>query len=303
MKKIILILISIILLFGCEEESNISADEENNTSYSEMKNTAPLEYSLSTNNYYLKEKAKFMGKAMNFAYQEYSGITAPVIIYPNYGFIRKNAVDSLSLINITSKQIMKAKIFFQGTENSEYKDLLVLFDSFDFISGSNCTIELHDSFLQDDEYKINKIVLWYNDLSEQTVQADELYSAKRVLRPLDLTGSGIFFIDDPNNGYYNFIVKTYSSDSESSGKYKITAIKEDGEVINVEGEIPYFIEEYLFSTVLWGKFEIEQLCNLKKLEINFISTDDTVLSEEVTDSIQLDKITMWVSAFTYYGYR
>ena len=280
----------------------MSAEEVNRTSYSETKTTNRLEYSLSTNSYFLNEDPEFMGKAMHFAYQEYSGITAPVIMYPNYGYIRKNAVDSLSFINITSKRIMKVKIFFKGTGRSEDKDLSVSFDSIEFMSGSNCTVKLHDSFLQDNEYKINKIIFYYDDLSEQTVQADELYS-ERALAPLDLTGSGIFFIDDPNTGSYNFIVKTYSSDSESTGTYKITATKEDGKEINVEGGIPYLIEGDIFLTDLWSKIAIEELCNLKKLEIEFSSTNDTVLREEVTDSVQLDKITMWVSAFNYYGYK
>ncbi|EPF30912.1 hypothetical protein HMPREF9194_01238 [Treponema maltophilum ATCC 51939] len=243
-----------------------------------------------------------MGKAMHFAYQEYSGLTAPVIMYPTYGYIRKDAGNSLSFINITSKRIMKAKIFFRGTGSSEDKDLSVSFDTFDVMSGSNCTVKLHDSFLQDNVYTIDKIVFYYNDLSEQTVQADKLYS-ERALAPLDLTGSGIFFIDDPNTGSYNFIVKTYSSDSESTGTYKITATKADGKEINVEGGIPYLIEGDIFLTDLWSKIAIEELCNLKKLEIEFSSTNDTVLREEVTDSVQLDKITMWVSAFNYYGYK
>lgn len=311
MKRTILILMSIIPLFGCAKKNNIPAEAVNKTLYSETETTNwwedplptnRLEYSLSINSYYLNEEPEFMGKAMNFAYQEYSGITAPVIMYPNYGYIRKNAGDSLSFINITSKRIMKAKIFFRGTGNSEDTDLSVSFDTFDFVSGSNCTVKLHDSFLQDNQYTIDRIVLYYDDVSEQTVQADELYSAK-ALAPLDLTGSGIFFIDDPNNGYYNFIVNTYSSDSESTGRYKITATKEDGKEITVEGGIPYLIEADIFLADLWSNFEIEQLCNLKKLEIEFISADDTVLKEEVTDSAQLDKITMWVSALSYYGYR
>lgn len=73
--------------------------------------------------------------------------------------------------------------------------------------------------------------------------------------------------------------------------------------INVEGGIPYLIEGDIFLTDLWSKIAIEELCNLKKLEIEFSSTNDTVLREEVTDSVQLDKITMWVSAFNYYGYK
>ena len=302
MKKIILLSISIIPLFGCATKNNIPAEAVNRTSYSGTKTTNRREYSLSANSYYLNEDPEFMGKAMNFAYQVYSGITAPVIMYPNYGFIRKNAVDSLSFINITSKRIMKAKIFFKGTRSSEDKDLSVSFDSIEFMSGSNCTVKLHNSFLQDNVYTIDKIVFYYDDLSEQTIQADELYS-ERALAPLDLTGSGIFFIDDPNTGSYNFIVKIYSSDSESTGTYKITATKEDGKEINVEGGIPYLIEGDIFLTDLWSKIAIEELCNLKKLEIEFISTDDTVLREEVTDSAQLDKITMWVSAFNYYGYK
>ena len=239
---------------------------------------------------------------MHFAYQEYSGLTAPVIMYPTYGYIRKNAGNSLSFINITSKRIMKAKFFFRGAGSSEDKDLLISFDTFDFVSGSNCTVKLHNSFLQDNVYTIDKIVFYYDDLSEQTVQADKLYS-ERALAPLDLTSSGIFFIDDPNTGSYNFIVKTYSSDSESTGTYKITATKADGKEINVEGGIPYLIEGDIFLTDLWSKIAIEELCNLKKLEIEFSSTNDTVLREEVTDSVQLDKITMWVSAFNYYGYK
>ena len=311
MKKIILLSISIIPLFGCATKNNIPAEAVNRTSYSEIETTNwwedPLptnrrEYSLSANSYYLNEDPEFMGKAMHFAYQEYSGLTAPVIMYPTYGYIRKNAGNSLSFINITSKRIMKAKFFFRGAGSSEDKDLLISFDTFDFVSGSNCTVKLHNSFLQDNVYTIDKIVFYYDDLSEQTVQADELYS-ERALAPLDLTSSGIFFIDDPNTGSYNFIVKTYSSDSESTGTYKITATKADGKEINVEGGIPYLIEGDIFLTDLWSKIAIEELCNLKKLEIEFSSTNDTVLREEVTDSVQLDKITMWVSAFNYYGYK
>ena len=118
MKRIILLSISIILLFGCEKKSNMSAEEVNRTSYSETKTTNRREYSLSTNSYYLNEDPEFMGKAMHFAYQEYSGLTAPVIMYPTYGYIRKDAGNSLSFINITSKRIMKAKIFFKGTVRS-----------------------------------------------------------------------------------------------------------------------------------------------------------------------------------------
>ena len=80
---------------------------------------------------------------------------------------------------------MNAKIFFRGTDRSEDKDLSVSFDTFDFMSGSNCTVKLHDSFLQDNVYTIDKIVFYYNDLSEQTIQADELYS-ERALAPLRL---------------------------------------------------------------------------------------------------------------------
>ena len=111
MKKIILLSISIIPLFGCATKNNIPAEAVNRTSYSEIETTNRREYSLSANSYYLNEDPEFMGKAMHFAYQEYSGLTAPVIMYPTYGYIRKNAGNSLSFINITSKRIMKAKIF------------------------------------------------------------------------------------------------------------------------------------------------------------------------------------------------
>ena len=291
MKKLFLILSAAVVLSLCAACAKNNAQE-----------TSPKkEYTLTKKSYYLDGKPEFMGRAMNFAYQEYSGFKTPVLTYPAYGFVRKNAVDALEFINISKKRITGAEIFLRGTGNTEDKELQVTFDDFDFVPGSNCTVKLHDSFLKDNEYKIGKITFRYDDSTEQTASADEM-NMDWILSPLDLTGSGLFFITDPGTGTYHFVVKTSTPDSESTGNYKITATKQDGEKIKTEGEIHYWDEEDVFSVNIWEKIEIGQLCDLKKLEIEF-SANGKVFREEVTDVTQLEKITMWVAAFCYYGYR
>lgn len=310
MKKIVFIL-EILLAFifvSCsntkKEHTIIRSDEERAAAHAfwgSITEESQKDYTLTGKKYFRGTEAEFMGKAMNFSYQEYSGFNIPVLTHDAVGFFRKNVYNSLSFVNISTKRIADAEIFFRGSGSSEDKKLHVTFDDFDFVSGSNCTVVLQDSFLKDDEFRLDKITFRYDDSSEQTVSADEL-RVDCILSPLDLTGSGLFFITDTGTGTYHFAVKTHSLDSEATGYYKITGTTENDEKIEIESSIPYWTEEDIFSDNLWEQVAIEQLCDLKKLEIEF-SVNGKTLTEEVTDSSQLDKITMWISAFNYYGYR
>ena len=257
-------------------------------------------YRFSSNSYYMDDDSEYMGKAMHFAYQEYSGITCPVIMYPDYGYLRKNCND-ISFKNISSRQIMEIKLSLKGSGEAEDKDLLISFSTFDFIPGSNVTIKIFDSFFEDNEYTISKAVFYYYDLSEQVVEAEELYSSKE-LAPLDLTGSNTFYIEDPKNGYYYFVVNQRNHGDES-GNYQLRVTTNDDNVIIVDSNIRYLLEEDIYSNNLWNNFAIETLCDAKKIEIEFKTSDDSIITEEVTDIQQLEKIKMWVAAFNYYGYR
>ena len=48
---------------------------------------------------------------------------------------------------------------------------------------------------------------------------------------------------------------------------------------------------------------IEDFCFAKKVNVEFRSTDGKIISEEITDSEQLEKTSLWVTAFCYFGYR
>ncbi|MCI6913086.1 MAG: hypothetical protein MR771_07995 [Treponema succinifaciens] len=48
---------------------------------------------------------------------------------------------------------------------------------------------------------------------------------------------------------------------------------------------------------------IEDFCFAKKVNVEFRSTDGKIISEEITDSEQLEKTSLWVAAFCYFGYR
>ncbi|MCR5289193.1 MAG: hypothetical protein K6E51_04290 [Treponema sp.] len=287
MKKIVLFL-EIVMVFLCVAYSNTNKESQK-------------EYTLTAKTYFRDTEAEFMGRAMHFSYQEYSGFKNPVLTHDAVGFLRKNVWNSLRFVNISSKLITEAEIYFRVSGNSEGKKLQVTFDDFDFVPGSNCTVVLKDSFLMDDEFRLDKITFRYDDASEQTVSAGDLRK-DWILSPLDLTGSGLFFITDSGTGTYYFTVKTYSPDSEFTGSYKITGTKKNDEKITIEGSIRYCSEEDVFSANVWEELALEQLCDLKKLEIEFSANGKTV-TKEVTDSLQLDKITMWISAFCYYGYR
>ena len=260
-------------------------------------------YKLSKNYYWGNDKPEFIGRAMNFAYQKYSGVKTPVIAYPTYGYIRKDVMDSLDFKNISTKTISKAKIFFHGIDETEDRTLFVTFDDFDFIPGSNCTVKLQDNFLKmEDEYIIDKITFYFDDETEQTVTNAELKEDHSLI-PIDLTGSGTFYVKDPGNGYFYFVVKTKPADPECIGaEYKITLTNQNDEETVIEGDIPYWDDDEIFSYNIWNKMPIEQFCDLKKLKIEF-NEDGKILKEEVTNPAQLEKITMWIYAFAYYGYR
>ncbi|MDO5772814.1 MAG: hypothetical protein Q4P16_00710 [Spirochaetales bacterium] len=145
MKKFILMLLLFLSLTSCtiarsKNKAEVSSGD------SEASTTA--KYYLFSDYPFMSDNPDFMGKAMNYAYQEYSGISVPAIVYPADSYFRKDMSDydspNLKFINISVKKITQAEIFFKNTGNSDYTSLLV---KLDLIPGANCKVNLTDSFL------------------------------------------------------------------------------------------------------------------------------------------------------------
>ena len=154
MKKSILILFCLLLLVlpGCSKNKSKCTTNEK-------------PYSLVSRSYFMDDNPEYMGKAMHFAYQEYSGISCPVIMYPDYGYVKKSN-NVISFINISSKQILEVQISLKGHGDAEDQDVMIHFDNFDFLPGRNVSIKLFDSLLNDNEYTIAQAIFYFFDLSD-----------------------------------------------------------------------------------------------------------------------------------------
>ncbi|WP_296029874.1 hypothetical protein [uncultured Treponema sp.] len=124
------------------------------------------------------------------------------------------------------------------------------------------------------------------------------------LADFDLSGSGTFFLKE-SEGYYYLIIKNLKAFSENAGFFRLSITKETGEETIVENEIPYNSEYNAYSYRLWDEknMAIEDFCFAKNVAVEFRSPDGKTRSEEITDSEQLEKISMWVAAFCYFGCR
>ena len=116
MKKFILLLLLFLSLTSC----NI-ARSKNKTKLSSgdsKASTTAAKYYISSNYHFMMYNPDFMGKAMNYAWQKYSGVTVPARIYPANSCFKKGrySSSSLSFTNISTKKITQAEIFFSALE-------------------------------------------------------------------------------------------------------------------------------------------------------------------------------------------
>ncbi|MDO5772813.1 MAG: hypothetical protein Q4P16_00705 [Spirochaetales bacterium] len=122
------------------------------------------------------------------------------------------------------------------------------------------------------------------------------------LADFDLSGSGTFFLKE-SDGYYYLIIKNRKSDDENAGFFRLSITKETGEETIVENEISYNSEYNAYSYNLWDDMAIADFCFAKKVNVEYRFSDGKIISEEITNSEQLEKISMWVAALCYSGYR
>ena len=299
MKKFLLLLLLFLSLTSCtiarsKNKTKVSSGDSESSTNAEK-------YYLSTDYHFMSENPDFMGKAMNYAYQEYSGITVPVLVLADSCFKKsKYSSPYLRLTNISAKKITQAEIFFENTKNTDNVCLLV---ALDLLPGDSCNVNLTDSFLGENEYRLNKIDFYFQDNTMLSFSADD-FSHFPELADFDLSGSGTFFLKG-NEGYYYLIIKNRKAFSENAGFFRLSITKETGEETIVENEIPYNSEYNAYSYRLWDEknMAIEDFCFAKNVAVEFRSPDGKTRSEEITDSEQLEKISMWVAAFCYFGCR
>ena len=123
------------------------------------------------------------------------------------------------------------------------------------------------------------------------------------LAAFDLSGSGTFFLKG-NEGYFYLIIKKPQIRRwKHAGFFRLGITKENGEETIVEKGVSYNSEDNTYSYRLWDDMAIEDFCFAKKVNVEFRSTDGKIISEEITDSEQLEKTSLWVAAFCYFGYR
>ncbi|MEE0886138.1 MAG: hypothetical protein UIB61_04470 [Treponema sp.] len=302
MKKFILMLLLFLSLTSCN-----TARSKNKTKLSSgdsKASTTAAKYYISSNYHFMMYNPDFMGKAMNYAWQKYSGVTVPARIYPANSCFKKGrySSSSLSFTNISTKKITQAEIFFFSTGNPDYTSLLV---KLDLIPGDSSEVNLTDSFLGENEYRLDKIDFYFQDETMLSFSADDFFHLQySELADFDLSGSGTFFLKG-NDGYYYLLIKNRKSDDENAGFFRLSITKETGEDTIVENEISYNSEYNAYSYNLWGEenMAIEDFCFAKKVNVEFRPTNGKIISEEITNSEQLEKISMWVAAFCYFGLR
>lgn len=295
MKKFLLLLLLFLSLTSC----NIARNKTKISSDSSESSTTE-KYYLSIDYHFMAYNPDFMGKAMNYAYQEYSGVTVPALVLADSCFKKgKHSSPYLRLTNISAKKITQAEIFFENTKNTDNANLLV---ELDLLPGDTCNVNLTDSFLGENEYRLDEIDFYFQDETMLSFPADA-FSHFPELADFDLSGSGTFFLKG-NEGYYYLIIKKRKAYNENAGFFRLNITKENGEETIVEKNISYSSEDNAYSYRLWDEnWGIEDFCFAKKVTVEFRSPDGKTISEEITDSEQLEKISMWVAAFCYFGCR
>lgn len=300
MKKFILLLLLFLSLSSC----NIARSKNKaKVSSGDLEASATAEkYYVSSSYHFMLNYPDFIGKAMNYAWQEYSGVTVPALVYPSNYCLKKGKYSSpyLEFANISAKKITQAEIFFFSTGNPDYTSLLV---KLDLIPGGCSEVSLTDSFLGENEYRLDKIDFYFQDETMRSFSAADFFHFHYPeLAVFDLSGSGTFFLKG-NEGYFYLIIKNRKSDAENAGFFRLGITKENGEETIVEKGVSYNSEDNTYSYRLWDDMAIEDFCFAKKVNVEFRSTDGKIISEEITDSEQLEKISLWVAAFCYFGLR
>lgn len=300
MKKFILLLLLFLSLSSCT-----IARDKNKTKLSSGNleaSTTAEKYYVSSSYHFMLNYPDFIGKAMNYAWQEYSGVTVPALVYPSNYCLKKGKYSSpyLEFANISAKKITQAEIFFFSTGNPDYTSLLV---KLDLIPGGCSEVSLTDSFLGENEYRLDKIDFYFQDETMRSFSAADFFHFHYPeLAAFDLSGSGTFFLKG-NEGYFYLIIKNRKSDAENAGFFRLSITKENGEETIVEKGVSYNSEYNAYSYRLWDDMAIEDFCFAKKVNVEFRSTDGKIISKEITDSEQLEKISLWVAAFCYFGLR
>lgn len=300
MKKFILLLLLFLSLSSCA----IARDKNKaKVSSGDLEaSTTAEKYYVSSSYHFMLNYPDFIGKAMNYAWQEYSGVTVPALVYPSNYCLKKGKYSSpyLEFANISAKKITQAEIFFFSTGNPDYASLLV---KLDLIPGGCSEVSLTDSFLGENEYRLDKIDFYFQDETMRSFSAADFFHFHYPeLAAFDLSGSGTFFLKG-NEGYFYLIIKNRKSDAENAGFFRLDITKENGEETIVEKGVSYNSEDNTYSYRLWDDMAIEDFCFAKKVNVEFRSTDGKIISKEITDSEQLEKISMWVAAFCYFGLR
>lgn len=301
MKKFILLLLLFLSLTSCNIARSKNKAE---VSSGDLEASTTAKYYISSSYHFMLNYPDFIGKAMNYAWQKYSGVTVPAIVYPSNYCLKKGKYSSpyLKFANISAKKITQAEIFFFSTGNPDYTSLLV---KLDLIPGDCYEVSLTDSFLGKNEYRLDKIDFYFQDETMRSFSADDFFHFHYPeLADFDLSGSGTFFLKG-DEGYYYLIIKNCKSGDENAGFFRLSITKETGEETIVENEISYNSEYNAYSYNLWGEenMAIEDFCFAKKVNVEYRSSDGKTISEEITDSEQLEKISLWVAAFCYFGLR
>ena len=301
MKKFILLLLLFLSLTSCNIARSKNKAE---VSSGDLEASTTAKYYISSSYHFMLNYPDFIGKAMNYAWQKYSGVTVPAIVYPSNYCLKKGKYSSpyLEFANISAKKITQAEIFFFSTGNPDYTSLLV---KLDLIPGGCSEVSLTDSFLGKNEYRLDKIDFYFQDETMRSFSAADFFHFHYPeLAAFDLSGSGTFFLKG-NEGYFYLIIKNRKSGDENAGFFRLSITKETGEETIVENEISYNSEYNAYSYNLWGEenMAIEDFCFAKKVNVEYRSSDGKTISEEITDSEQLEKTSLWVAAFCYFGLR
>lgn len=114
MKKFILLLLLFLSLSSCTIAR--SKNKAKVSSGDLEASTTAEKYYVSSSYHFMLNYPDFIGKAMNYAWQEYSGVTVPALVYPSNYCLKKDKYSSpyLEFANISAKKNHAGgNIFFQ----------------------------------------------------------------------------------------------------------------------------------------------------------------------------------------------
>lgn len=113
MKKLILLLISFLVLSSCniahsKNKAKVSSGDLESSTNAEK-------YYVSSSYHFMLNYPDFIGKAMNYAWQEYSGVTVPALVYQSSYCLKKGKYSSpyLEFANISAKKSRRRKSFLR----------------------------------------------------------------------------------------------------------------------------------------------------------------------------------------------